>query len=110
MDFAAEQESKSLKHRAIQKSVPDLIELLDAGDPMSFADLLFSEELLNNDTLEEIKSKTGTEKARTIVHELYKKVKAKPYLYEKLLKVLGEKEMHDEIELIQKNYEGQYIF
>ena len=107
MDSAAESESKSnLKHRAIQKSMPDLIVLLDAGDPMSLADRLFSEDLLNNDTFEEIKSKTRTEKARTIVHELYKKVKAKLDLYKKLLTVLVKENMHDAIDLIKKNYEG----
>ena len=111
MDFAAEPESKSnLKHQAIQKSVPDLIKLLDAGDPMSLAVRLFSEKLLIRDTLDEIKSKTGTEKARTIVLELHKKVEAKPCLYEKLLKALVKEEMHDAIELIKKNYKGKCIF
>ena len=111
MASAAESKSK-LEYKAIKKSMTGLVDFIDEGDPKKLAFRLFQEELLNENTHDELLSetKTGTDKARKIITELLKKVKVNPEeKYEKLMEVLTKEEMFDAVKLIKEKYKGKCI-
>ena len=94
------------------KSMTDLVDFIDEGDPKKLALRLFQEELLNENTYNELLSETkiGTDKARKIITELLKKVKVNPEeRYEKLMEVLTKEEMFDAVKLIKEKYKGKCI-
>ena len=112
MASATKSESKSkLKYRAIMKSMTGLVDVIDGGDPKKLALRLFQEQLLNENTYDELLlESTGTDKARKIVNEILKKVKVNPdERYKKLIEVLNREEMFDAVKLIKEKYKGKCI-
>ena len=113
MASEAESGSKSkLKYEAIKNSMTDLVDYIDGGDSIKLALRLFQEDLLNENTYDKLllESKTGKDKARTIVNELHKKLKVNSdERYEKLIEVLNKEKMFAAVKLIEERYKGKCI-
>ncbi len=101
----------NLYHSAFVKSTEDLVLQIAAKDPVSVADALVSESLIEPSTKDEVNlaGKTIENKARLLVADVFRKVKADEGTekLETFKMVLERKGLHKAVEILDKNIQGK---